>query len=91
MRTECPVGVNSPPWMRPKLGSLTQETMTLEELESVADEMERISLHGNSSETSNLMDVASMPVTPNPSFERTNIGMREVGEFGTERRCSPLN
>lgn len=42
LRTECPVGVNAPPWMKPKLGSLTQETMTLEKLEAVADEMEQI-------------------------------------------------
>ncbi len=37
-----PLGVNAPVWMKEKLGPLAAETMSLSELEAVADEVEGV-------------------------------------------------
>lgn len=42
LRHEAPVGVSAPPWMKEKLGSLANETMSLERLERVASEIESV-------------------------------------------------
>jgi hypothetical protein len=42
LRHNEPVGVSAPPWMREKLGSLANETMSLEQLEAVAQEVEAV-------------------------------------------------
>lgn len=39
LRTQTPVSLRSPPWMKEKLGSSFHETMSIEELETVADEV----------------------------------------------------
>lgn len=40
LRHEQPVGVSAPPWMKDQLGPLANETMSLEQLEAIADEVE---------------------------------------------------
>ncbi len=40
LRHEKPVGVSAPVWMKKKLGPLATETMSLDELDAVADEVE---------------------------------------------------
>ncbi len=42
LRHREPVGVSAPPWMKEKLGSLANETMSLEQLELVASEVETV-------------------------------------------------
>lgn len=40
LRHEQPVGVSAPPWMKDQLGPLANETMSLEQLEITANEVE---------------------------------------------------
>jgi len=42
MRSQKPVGVRAPAWMREKLGHEAEETMSLTDLEAVVDEMESV-------------------------------------------------
>jgi len=42
LRHEEPVGVSAPPWMKEKLGSQANETMSLEQLERIASEVESV-------------------------------------------------
>jgi len=43
LRHKEPVGVSAPPWIREKLGPLANETMSIEQLETVAGEVEAVS------------------------------------------------
>jgi len=42
LRHRVPVGVSAPPWMKDKLGPLAHETMSVEQLESVAEKVEAV-------------------------------------------------
>jgi hypothetical protein len=42
LRVDGPVEVSAPPWMKEKLGELAKETMTLAELEAVADNLAEV-------------------------------------------------